>query len=125
MTAYQASWDATFQATNPPGEIPAIRETHTGEALSETLNLIATKQRLGNRVEGSMQTHPVVVSSTETEVVLDDCAIENSVEYDAAGQVVDTAENAPYNYRVTVVNEQGAWKVADFERREEPCTPGQ
>jgi hypothetical protein len=24
---------------------------------------------------------------------------------------------------VTVVNEGGQWKVSDFERREEPCTP--
>ncbi|HEX5947109.1 MAG TPA: hypothetical protein VFY82_12560, partial [Acidimicrobiales bacterium] len=65
----------------------------------------------------------VVVSTTSTEVLLDDCAIENSVEYDAAGAVVDTAENAAYNYRVTMVNEDGTWKVADFERREEPCEP--
>lgn len=124
VAAYQASWDATFRAMNPPTQIPEIAELHTGEALSETVNLIATKQRVGNRIEGSMEPHPEVVSATSTEVLLDDCAVENSVEYDAAGAVVDTAENAAYNYRVTLVNEDGTWKVSDFELREEPCTPG-
>ena len=123
VAAYEASWEATFRAMNPPEQLPEIAELHTGEALSETVNLIATKQRLGHRIEGSMAPSPVVVSTTSTEVLLDDCAIENSVEYDAAGAVVDTAENAAYNYRVTMVNEDGAWKVADFERREEPCEP--
>lgn len=123
VAAYVASWDATFRAVNPPEQLPEIAELHTGEALSETVNLIATKQRLGHRIEGSMAPNPVVVSTTSTEVLLDDCAIENSVEYDAAGAVVDTAENAAYNYQVTIVNEDGAWKVADFERREEPCEP--
>jgi len=123
VAAYEASWEATFRAMNPPTQLPEIAELHTGEALSETVNLIATKQRLGHRVEGSMAPHPVVVSVTSTEVLLDDCAIENSTEYDAAGAVVDTAEDAAYNYRITVVNEEGAWKVADFERQEEPCEP--
>lgn len=123
VAAYEASWEATFQALDPPQEIPEIAETHTGEAFSETVNLIAEKQRLGHRIEGEMETHPVVVSATSDEVVLDDCAVENSVEYDPAGAVVDTAENAPYNYGVTVVNEDDVWKVSDFERREEPCTP--
>jgi hypothetical protein len=123
VAAYEASWEATFRALNPPTQLPEITELHTGEALSETVNLIATKQRLGHRVEGSTAPHPVIVSATSTEVLLDDCAIENSIEYDGAGAVVDTAEGAAYNYRVTVVNEEGVWKVADFERREEPCEP--
>jgi hypothetical protein len=38
--------------------------------------------------------------------------------------VVDTAEGMSFNYRVTVVNEEGAWKVSQFERREEPCDAG-
>jgi hypothetical protein len=123
VAAYQESWDVTFLATNPPEELPEIRELLTGEALSETLTLINTLAREGQRLEGSMQTHPVVISATSTEVLLDDCAVENSVETDAAGTVVDTAEDALFNYRVRVVNEEGAWKVADFERREEPCEP--
>lgn len=123
VAAYQHSWDVKFQATNPPEQLPEIAETHTGEALSEAVNFVAEIERLGHRVEGSMQTHPVVVSATSTDVVLDDCAVENSVEYDAAGEVVDTADDAAWNYRVTVVNEGGTWKVADFERRDEPCEP--
>lgn len=124
VAAYRESWAATFRALDPPDpESPDIAETLTGEALSETVNIVATRERLGHRVEGAIEPHPVVVSATATEVLLDDCAIENSVEYDGAGAVVDTADDATFNYRVTVVNEDGAWKVAKFERREEPCEP--
>jgi hypothetical protein len=124
MAAYQASWDATFGSLDPAQELPEVAETMTGAALSETRNLIGEKARLGHRIEGSMQTSPVVVSAGESEVLLDDCAVESSVEYDAGGAVVDTAEGMSFNYRVTVVNEEGAWKVSQFERREEPCDAG-
>jgi hypothetical protein len=123
VTAYNASWDATFRALDPPQELPEIRQLMTGEALSETLSMIGTKAVLGNRVDGSMQTHPRVVSATASEVVLADCAVENSVEYDARGEVVDPADGVRFNYLVTVVMEEGVWKVSDFDRRDEPCTP--
>ncbi len=122
--AYQASWDATFRSLDPVQEDPEVAETMTGDALSEVRNLIGMKARLGHRIEGTMRTSPVVVSAGESEVLLDDCAVENSVEYDAGGAVVDTAEGTSFNYRVTVVNEEGAWKVSQFERREEPCAAG-
>lgn len=124
VAAYQASWDATFRSLDPAQEDAEVAETMTGDALAETRNLIGTKARLGHRVEGSMQTSPVVVSAGETEVLLDDCAVENSIEYDADGAVVDTAEGSSFNYRVTVVNEEGVWKVSHFERRDEPCQAG-
>jgi hypothetical protein len=108
---------------DPPRQLPEVAELHTGEALSETVNVIASRERQGHRVQGAMVTHPVVVTASATEVVLDDCAIENSVEYDAAGAVVDTAQDSPFNYRVTVVNEDGSWKVANFDRRDEVCEP--
>jgi hypothetical protein len=124
VTAYQASWDATFRALNPPRELPELAQLLTGEALSERINGIAGRARQGHYVVGSVTTHPTVVSATEHEVLLDDCVVENSIEYDAAGQVVDPAENVQVNYRVTVINEAGVWKVSDFERREESCVPG-
>lgn len=123
VAVYHESWEVTFRALDPPEQLPGISETLTGVARSEIVNLVAEKARLGHRIEGSMAPHPVVVSATDTEVVLDDCAVENSVEYDNAGTVVDTAEDVAFNYRVTVVNEDGTWKVAEFERREEPCEP--
>jgi hypothetical protein len=124
IAAYDESWKATFRALDPPQETPELSQLMTGEALGERLATITARKLDGHRVEGSMTTHPDVVSASTTEVVLDDCAVENSVEYDANGLVVDPADNVAYNYRVTVVNEGGAWKVSDFERRDEPCTPG-
>jgi hypothetical protein len=123
IAAYKQSWDESFRALDPPQETPELSQLMTGEALGERLATIASRAMDGHRVEGSMTTHPHVVSATSSEVVLDDCAVENSVEYDANGQVVDPADNVAYNYRVTVVNESGTWKVSDFERRDEPCTP--
>jgi hypothetical protein len=123
VAAYNDSWAESFRALDPPQETPELGQLMTGEALGERLATITTRAMEGHRVEGSMVTHPHVVSASSTEVVLDDCAVENSVEYDADGQVVDPADNVTYNYRVTVVNEGGAWKVSDFELRDEPCTP--
>ncbi len=123
VAAYNDSWAESFRALDPPQETPELSQLMTGEALGERLATITTRAMEGHRVEGSMVTHPHVVSGSSTEVVLDDCAVENSVEYDADGQVVDPADNVTYNYRVTVVNEDGAWKVSDFELRDEPCTP--
>jgi hypothetical protein len=123
IAAYQESWDESFRALNPPQETPALSELMTGEALGERLASITSRKIEGHRVEGSMTTHPHVVRATSQEVVLDDCAVENSVEYDADGAVVDPAESVANNYQVTIVNEDGTWKVSDFERRDEPCTP--
>jgi hypothetical protein len=125
MAAYQRGWDVTFQAisSRPPRVLPEIYELFTGEALSETLNGINRLIRQGHHVEGSMTTHPVLVSESATTVVLDDCAVENSIEYDNAGRVFDPADNVRFNYRVRIVKVQGIWKTADFDRRERVCTP--
>src|SRR5262245_11404840 len=124
MDAYQESWDATFRALDPPAETPELAELLTGEALLELQANIDRWATEGHRIEGSVRTHPTVVSATAGKVVLDDCAVENSAEYDAAGQVVDPPGDVSYNFRVTVVNEDGTWKVSQFERREDPCTAG-
>lgn len=124
VAAYQTSWEVSLQALDPPQELPELFDVMTGEALSERLNGIHNRARLGHYIQGTVETHPAVVSATASEVLLDDCAVENSVEYDADGEVVDPAEDVHANYRVTVVLEDDVWKVADFERRDEACVPG-
>jgi outer membrane protein assembly factor BamA len=70
-----------------------------------------------------MTTHPRVVSATATEVILEDCTVENSMEYDAANKPVDPANGVRTSFRVTVDNVGGTWKVAHFDRRSAPCDP--
>ena len=123
VAAYNASWVASFKALDPPKVTPEIGRLMTGDALDERVTSIATRQRTGNRLTGSVQTHPQVVSASATQVVIDDCTVEDSTEYDRNGAVVDTTKGAITNFRVTVVREGGAWKVSHFDRREAPCTP--
>jgi hypothetical protein len=123
LAAYNASWVATFTALDPPRVTPDIGKFLTGDARDERVTTIATRQRTGNRITGSVQTHPRVVSATAGQVVLDDCTVENSTEFDRNGAVVDTTKGAITNFRVTVVREGSAWKVSHFDRREAPCTP--
>lgn len=123
MVAYQESWDATFEALDPPRTLPKLDELLTGEALSETLDIIESRAERGTRVEGSLETHPTVVSSSPDAVVLDDCGVENSTEYNADGEVVDMADNAAYSYRVLVVHDDSSWKAAEINRRQEFCEP--
>lgn len=123
MEAYQQSWDATFEALDPPRELPKLENLLTGEALAETLDIIASRAERGTRVEGSLETHPTVVSSSSDEVVLDDCGVENSTEYNSDGEVVDMADDAAYSYRVRVVNDGSSWKAAEINRRQELCEP--
>jgi hypothetical protein len=123
MAAYQESWDATFEALDPPRRLPKLEELLTGEALSETLDIIDSRAERGTRVEGSLETHPTVVSSSPDAVVLDDCGVENSTEYNSDGEVVDMADNAAYSYRVLVVQDGSSWKAAEINRRQEFCEP--
>jgi hypothetical protein len=123
IAAYVASWEATARSLGPAQEVPELAQTTTGEALTEKRSLIAATARNGHRFEGGVEPHPEVLSESETEVLLSDCAVENSVEYDDGGAVVDTAENAVTSWRVTVVNERGRWKVSDFEQQEGQCNP--
>ncbi len=124
VAAYNASWDATFRALDPPRQLPELATLMTGDALSETSTQIAEQARERHYTQGSMQTHPKVVSATATEVIIDDCTVENSVEYDATGKAVDPAENVRTSFRVTVDKVDGTWKVAHFDRRDVPCDPG-
>lgn len=123
VAAYNASWVASFKALDPPKVTPEIGRLMTGDALDERVTSIATRARTGNRLRGSMQTHPRVVSASASEVVIDDCTVENSTEYDRNGAVVESTKGAVTNFRVTVVREGSAWKVSHFDRREAPCTP--
>ena len=123
MAAYQKSWDVTFEALDPPRELPKLEQLLTGDALAETLDIIESRADRGTRVEGSLETHPTVVSSSSDEVVLDDCGVENSTEYNSDGEVVDMADGAAYSYRVLVVNDGGSWKAAEIDRRQEYCEP--
>lgn len=123
MAAYQKSWDVTFEALDPPRELPKLEELLTGEALAETLDIIESRADRGTRVDGSLETHPIVVSSSPDEVVLDDCGVENSTEYSSDGEVVDMADDAAYSYRVLVVRDGGSWKAAEIDRRQEFCEP--
>lgn len=123
VAAYNASWVASFKALDPPRVTPEIGRLMTGDALDERVTSIATRQRTGNRLTGSVQTHPQVVSASAAQVVIDDCTVEDSTEYDRNGAVVDTTRGAITNFRVTVVREGGGWKVSHFDRREAPCTP--
>ena len=123
MEAYQESWDATFEALDPPRELPKLEELLTGEALDETLAIIESRAERGTRVEGSLETHPTVVSSSSAEVVLDDCGVENSTEYNSDGEVVDMADDAAYSYRVRVINDGSSWKAAVINRKQELCEP--
>jgi hypothetical protein len=123
VAAYNASWVASFKALDPPKVTPEIGKLMTGDALDERVTSIATRARTGNRLRGSMQTHPEVVSASASQVVIDDCTVENSTEYDRNGAVVESTRGAVTNFRVTVVREGSAWKVSHFDRREAPCTP--
>jgi hypothetical protein len=123
VAAYKASWAASFRALDPPKVTPDISRLMTGDALDERVTSIATRERSGSRLQGSVQTHPQVVSASARQVIIDDCAVENSTEYDRSGAVIDKTENSVTNFRVTVVREGNAWKVSHFDRREAPCTP--
>lgn len=123
--AYQKSWDVSFAASNPANpDHPGLAEVLTGTALEDARTFINGLVRKGGRVEGRMEAHSKVVSENSSQVVLDECSVEHSTEYDGNGAVVDTAEGSVFHYTVTVVNEGGTWKVATFVRLEDTCVPG-
>jgi hypothetical protein len=124
--AYGAAYDAFFDALNPPNpQSPELSEAFSGEARTAVIDAVFEAQRQGVYVVGSVESHLRVESSTASEVILVDCAIETNTTYDAATRAIKDQGSYPTHRRTTVINlGGGAWTVDSFEQLEEPCTPG-
>ena len=126
VRAYGAAYDAFFDALNPPNpQSPELSEAFSGEARTAMIDAVFEAQRQGVYVVGSVESHLRVESSTASEVILVDCAIEANTTYDAATRAIKDQGSYPTHRRTTVINlGGGAWTVDSFEQLEEPCTPG-
>jgi hypothetical protein len=126
IRAYGAAYDAFFEALNPPNpQSRELAEAFSGEARTAMIEAVFDAQRQGVYVVGSVETHPRIESSTASEVILVDCAVETNTTYDATTRAVKDQGSYPTNRRTTVVNvEGGTWTVDSFVLLEEPCTPG-
>jgi hypothetical protein len=126
IAAYEAAYDAYFNALNPPNpQSTELAEAFSGEARTAMIDAVFEAQRQGVYVIGTVEIDPRVETSTADEVVLNDCAVETNTTYDAATKAVKDQGSYPTHRRTTVVNlDGGAWTVDSFEQLEEPCTPG-
>jgi hypothetical protein len=126
IRAYGAAYDAFFEALNPPNpQSPELAEAFSGEARTAMIEAVFEAQRQGVYVVGSVETHPRVESSTVSEVILVDCAVETNTTYDATTRAVKDEGSYPTHRRTTLVNVGGGtWTVDSFVLLEGPCTPG-
>jgi hypothetical protein len=124
VAAYEAAWDAMFTASNPPNpQHSVIGESLTGSAAQWVVGVVIEQQNNEQYTVGSMQTHPEVVSSTPTEVRIRDCTVEDSTTYSADGSVAEAGPSPPRSRVVTVVNQDGVWRVSEIQTLEDSCTP--
>ncbi|MGH9186071.1 MAG: hypothetical protein ACRD0U_09700 [Acidimicrobiales bacterium] len=112
-------------AAIPDPDYPALAEVATGLDLARAQDLLIDLQNRGLRVEGRPEaSSPTIVSVSQSEIVLVDCYLEDSRVIDVAtGAVTREDDNTPESYRITMVNENGAWKVEEVFNEEQPCTP--
>jgi hypothetical protein len=124
VAAYEAAWEAMFTASNPPNpQHPVIGESLTGAAAQWVVGVVIEQQNNAQHTVGSMRTDPQVVSSTASEVRIRDCTVEDSTTYRADGSVVESGLSPPRPRVVTVVNQDGTWRVSEIQTPEETCTP--
>jgi hypothetical protein len=125
IAAYQRSWEVEFAALNPPNpQDPRLGEVFTGKALQSITDIIVRFKQDGRYAVGYMETHPRIVSVTPDKVVLSDCTVEHSTEYDqVTGAIRDQGPYPPRSREIEVVNQSGTWRVSVIRTPPQPCTP--
>ncbi|MGH9186889.1 MAG: hypothetical protein ACRD0U_13900 [Acidimicrobiales bacterium] len=126
IAAYNSYWEAFWAASAiPDPDYPPLAQYGTGTTLARDQDLMIDLRNRGLRGEGRTEaSHASVVSVSETEIVLHDCFLADSRLVNVAtGEVSDEDDNTPASYRITMVNEGGAWKVTDVFNEERACTP--
>ncbi|HEX6420541.1 MAG TPA: hypothetical protein VFZ77_18720 [Acidimicrobiales bacterium] len=125
IAAYRAAYGAYLAALDPPDPAsPDLPRYFGGDALTTIVDTVLSARDQGVRVDASMEMEPVVVSATDSEVVLEDCVVETNTVYDAGtGEPTDSGTYTTHRRATVAVAHDGTWVVQAFVKLEEPCSP--
>lgn len=115
---YLGFWEARFAANQEPvnPDHPSLREYATGAQLDNVIEETRRRRDEGLAFrwpEDSVHAHDVTVAeSSPTEVILQDCSVNDGIIYRVAtGEVVDD-DVVTQNIRATMQLVEGVWKLA-------------
>ena len=124
ITAYRAFWQAYLAAADPMApEDPRLAEHATGEELATVRKAFLGYKAAGQVIRGTLDLAPKAVGVEGGTVLVRDCYDDQTGVYSVATGARQDQEN-PERHLVTatVVNENGAWKVAAIKREGGGCT---
>ena len=95
----------------------------TGEELRQLLNFFETNSRAGYYVKGSVEVAPIVVSASQSHALVRDCHDDRTGIYLISdGTRVDTDDPLRHQVLMTLVVEDGVWKVSAIRDEVDGCT---
>lgn len=126
IAAYRASQEFLSRALGdkpPDPDHPEVGEHFSGQALSNAVQLLFDANQKNEYSQDTIALNPTVVSVTDDEVVLSDCAEETYEVFDVATGAPTDSGTQIYNFRVTVVRGEEGWRVDEMDILEETCAP--
>lgn len=129
IDAYLAAIDAFYEAANPPDpDHPALEATHTGDVLASIRASLTdlSEQGLALRRGEQSTTDPVVLTLTDGNAIIEDCATDGDVQFDRTTREIVDDSVVFGRFTARLVKHANTWLVAavEFEELEEPCVSG-
>jgi hypothetical protein len=124
LAAYRSWWETFLEvARDPDPDSPRLAEHATGQQLEKDRADLARFRRQGRVLVGEPRFNPSVVEVSETRAVVRDCADGSKwVQVDkATGSTIANRTPAPDLFTMTLIREQGTWKVSEGEVRPNQC----
>lgn len=121
---YRKGWDAFLVALDPPNpQHPDFLRYTTGDALNQSRLFMLELQAQGQVVRGTSEYNARLVSLEGDRAVVDDCAVDGGLKYDAAtGALRSDPKPARVGYRTEMARELGTWKHARVVEVQSLCS---
>jgi hypothetical protein len=122
LDAYRHNWGALLTAYSE-STVVGLHRVSSGPVLYGISDDILYGVRHSVVFDGVATHHPrVETMEDEVAVVLDCMRLDDEVRDSLTGEILDSAQTW-HDLRVTLVNEEGVWKIFDFEYVADHCEP--
>lgn len=120
---YRAFWDAYLTAADPMDPFhPGLAQHATGEELRQLEASFAERFQRGEAIRGTFELAPRVVSVNGPAATISDCYGDSTQVFDADGNALTPSGEGRYLVTVSLVLEDGTWKVSAIKREADGCT---
>lgn len=126
LQAYRDSNDYMERALAevPPDPLdPELADHFSGSALNDNTDILFQARQNHEYFDSTLDSDPVVVTVTSSEVVLSDCVTETATGFDAVTGQQTSSGSTVRDWQIRVVKTDAGWRVDEITPQEETCTP--